>query len=165
MADPGTLSNPFAALTVIVAPAILTNASSVLCMGTANRIARVVDRTRHVAAEMADIADQTSEPFKLRVSQLDRLRVRANILFWALRFMYASLGLFAAAALVAVVGSVMFYYGLQIAFEMVAVAGMAIFVCAVLGLVSGCVLMVREVQMALASIAEEALLAREHHAA
>ena len=37
--------SPFAVLTAIVGPAILTNASSVLCLGTSNRIARVVDRT------------------------------------------------------------------------------------------------------------------------
>jgi len=29
--------NPFTALTIVVAPAILTNASSLLCFGTANR--------------------------------------------------------------------------------------------------------------------------------
>ena len=35
---------PYAALTLIVAPAILTNASSVLALGTSNRFARAVDR-------------------------------------------------------------------------------------------------------------------------
>ena len=48
--------SPFAALTIVVAPAILTNASPVLCMGTANRLARVVDRTRVVSAELAHVA-------------------------------------------------------------------------------------------------------------
>ena len=33
-------SNPFAALSLIVAPVILTNASSVLAMSTSNRLAR-----------------------------------------------------------------------------------------------------------------------------
>ena len=42
-------NNQFAVLTAIVAPAILTNASSILALG--NRVARVVDRTRIVAAE------------------------------------------------------------------------------------------------------------------
>ena len=41
--------NPFAVLTAVVAPAILTNACSVLALGTSNRLARVVDRTRVVA--------------------------------------------------------------------------------------------------------------------
>jgi hypothetical protein len=37
-------ANPFAALSLIVAPAILTNASAVLAMSTSNRLARAVDR-------------------------------------------------------------------------------------------------------------------------
>jgi len=45
--------NPFAVLTAVVAPAILTNACSVLALGTSNRLARVVDRTRVVARELA----------------------------------------------------------------------------------------------------------------
>jgi len=32
--------SPFAVLTAVVAPAVLTNASSVLCLGTGNRLAR-----------------------------------------------------------------------------------------------------------------------------
>ena len=47
--------NPFAVLTAVVAPAILTNACSVLALGTSNRLARVVDRTRVVARELAAI--------------------------------------------------------------------------------------------------------------
>jgi hypothetical protein len=163
MADPSTLTNPFAALTVIVAPAILTNASSVLAMGTANRIARVVDRTRVVAKELAEIEDQTTRAFLIRVNQLSRLSMRSQCLFWALRFTYASLGLFAFAALIAVVGSVMSYYGLQLAFRAVSVVGLTTFVCAVISLVSGCVLMVHEVRLALASLVEEEGLAREHY--
>src|SRR3954468_11632326 len=39
-------TNPFAILTFIAAPAILTNASSVLALGTSNRFARTIDRMR-----------------------------------------------------------------------------------------------------------------------
>src|SRR6266567_3733024 len=53
--------NPFAVLTAIVAPAILTNASSVLALGTSNRLARVVDRTRIVAAQLAAFAPDTAD--------------------------------------------------------------------------------------------------------
>jgi Protein of unknown function (DUF2721) len=51
-------ANPFAALSLIVAPAILTNASAVLAMSTSNRLARAVDRARellrHVESDEAD---------------------------------------------------------------------------------------------------------------
>ena len=48
--DPHT--NPFAAFSMIVAPAILTNAASVLAMSTSNRLARAVDRARDLARQL-----------------------------------------------------------------------------------------------------------------
>ena len=44
--------NPLSILTFIVAPAILTNASSVMSLGTANRFARAIDRARSLSAEI-----------------------------------------------------------------------------------------------------------------
>ena len=59
--DPQT--NPFAVLSLIVAPAILTNAASVLVMSTSNRLARAIDRARDLARELEDAAnpDASSE--------------------------------------------------------------------------------------------------------
>src|SRR5215831_2648813 len=157
--------NPFAVLTAIVAPAVLTNACSVLCLGTSNRIARVVDRTRVVAAEIASFQSGSSE-YQVRVGQLERLQVRAQLLFKALRVLYASLGAFAAAALISVIGSALAFYGQQLAFRAAAMAGLATGVFAVTGLVSGCTLMVRETRLALQNITEEAELARiRYHSA
>src|SRR5260370_39863766 len=90
-------ANPFAALTIVVAPAILTNASSVLCMGTANRLARVVDRTRVVSAELAHVASK-AENFMARQRQLEALRVRWTLAVRALKFLYKALGSVAAAS-------------------------------------------------------------------
>jgi len=151
--------NPFAVLTAVVAPAILTNASSVLCLGTSNRIARVVDRTRVVAAEIGSFEAGSSE-YLVRVNQLERLQARAQLLFRALRITYASLGAFAAAALISVIGSAIAFYDLKLVFQAAAVAGLAIGAFGVTGLVSGCVLMVQETQLALQNISEEAELAR-----
>ena len=153
------IDNPFAVLTAVVAPAILTNASSVLCLGTSNRLARVVDRTRVVAAEIVSFEAGTSE-YLLRVNQLERLQARAQLLFRALRITYASLGAFAAAALISVIGSAMAFYQLRFVFQAAAVAGLAIGAFGVTGLVSGCVLMVHETRLALQNISEEAEFAR-----
>jgi uncharacterized protein DUF2721 len=54
-------NNPFAILTAIVAPAILTNASSVLALGTSNRLGRVVDRTRVVYSDLAASSPDSME--------------------------------------------------------------------------------------------------------
>jgi hypothetical protein len=47
MTDPRTA---LGALSFIVAPAVLTNASSILVLSTSNRLARAVDRMRVVSA-------------------------------------------------------------------------------------------------------------------
>jgi hypothetical protein len=147
-------SNPFAVLTAIVAPAILTNASSVLALGTSNRLGRVVDRTRVVAGSVAGSAPG-SAIHQAWINQLRALELRAQLLLKALRLFYAALGLFAASALVSVGGSTAAYYGQKILFE--AGAGLAILTgaSAVVGLSVGCTLMVHETRLAVQSLEEE----------
>jgi hypothetical protein len=155
----GLNDNPFAVLTAVVAPAVLTNASSVLCLGISNRIGRVADRTRVVAAEIAPMAVQ-SEEYQILLGQLERLQSRAELLFRALRLSYASLGSFAAAALVSVIGSAIAFYGQQWAFRTAAAIAFAVGGFGVGALVYGCAMTVRETRLALLSIAEESKLAR-----
>jgi len=154
--------NPFAVLTAIVGPAILTNASSVLALGTSNRLARVVDRTRVVAAELAGFEPGT-EAYQIYNAQLEPLQVRAQMLIKALRLFYAGIGLFATSALVSVSGSIAAYYRQRLVFEVA--AGLAILsgALAVLGLAFGCVLMVHETQLAVRTLTKEAKIQVEHH--
>jgi len=155
-------SNPFAVLTAIVAPAILTNASSVLALGTSNRLGRVVDRTRVVAAELAAL-EPGSPDYQVWAAQLGPLQVRAQQLLKALRLFYAGLGLFAASALVSVGGSIAAYYGQKLVFEATAALAVLTGTAAVLSLSAGCVLMVHETQLAVRTLGGEAkLLARRH---
>lgn len=157
-------SNPFAVLTAIVAPAILTNASSVLALGTSNRLGRVVDRTRVVAAEMAAL-EIDSPDYKSWAAQLVPLQVRVQQLVRALRMFYAALGLFSASALVSVGGSLAAYYNQKLLFELMVILAMLTGASAVIGLSVGCVVMVRETQLAVKSLSEEAKLRARHHPA
>jgi uncharacterized protein DUF2721 len=50
--------NPFATLSLVVAPAILTNVCSVLVSSTSARFARAVDRARDLARQL-DAADRS----------------------------------------------------------------------------------------------------------
>jgi uncharacterized protein DUF2721 len=154
--------NPFAVLTAVVAPAILTNACSVLALGTGNRIARVVDRTRVINAEMPSLQPGSQE-FQARVRQLERLRERSRLLLGALRIFYAALGSFAASALISVVGSALAFYEMGLAFHAAAALGLATGAFAVSGLVAGCFFMVRETRLAVQHITEEADLARAQY--
>jgi hypothetical protein len=156
-------TNPFAVLTAIVAPAILTNASSVLALGTSNRLGRVVDRTRVVYTDLANTAPGSTEHNDW-LGQLDALRKRSHMLLRALRFFYAALGLFASSALVSVGGSVSIVYGRKLMFDLAAGLAMLTGTAAVIGLAVGCYLMVHETQLAIDSLAEEAQIRSQHHA-
>ena len=153
--------NPFAVLTAVVARAILTNACSVLCLGTGNRIARVVDRTRMVAAQLASIEPGTPN-HQAHVRQLEKLQARSAFLLSALRSFYASLGCFAGAALISVIGSTLAFYDWQFVFRVAAMVGLTIGALGVTGLVAGCSLMVRETRLAVQTLAEESGLSRLH---
>jgi hypothetical protein len=145
--------NPFAALTIVVAPAILANASSVLCLGTANRLARVVDRTR--SAELANAGPNTRNLATCQ-HKLRDLRVRWTLVLRALKLFYLSLGSFAAAALISLFGSVFTASGQQLSFNLIALLGLLAGSVGVAGLVIGCTLMMRETRFAIKNLEEEA---------
>src|SRR5512146_3248240 len=149
--------NPFAILTAIVAPAVLTNACSVLALGTSNRVARVVDRTRAGTAELGR-AGEDEWIRKHLEHQLQVLRVRARHLVSALGLAYFAMGGFASSTLVAVIGGALGYFGIAPGYRVAAVAGLVIGVVAVTALSIACALMVRETRMAIANLAEEAEL-------
>jgi hypothetical protein len=154
--------NPFAVLTTVVAPAILTNACSVLALGTSNRIARVVDRVRFVSDQI--MALQEDDPLcHYWEQQIQGLRERARYLFWALRLIYAALGAFALAALVAIIGSAVPGSQMETTFQVAAGIGLFVGALGVCGLSFGCVLMVQEVRIALTQTQEEAEFAMAHH--
>jgi len=150
-------TNPFAALTAVVAPAILTNACSVLALGTSNRLGRVVDRTRVVATEIASL-ERDTPGYRGWVAQRERLDKRAQLLLKALRSFYAALGLFISAALLAIVGSAAAAYGWQAAYQVVIATALGVGALAVSAVVMGSVATVREARLAVENLREEAKL-------
>lgn len=153
-------NNPFAVLTAIVAPAILTNACSVMSLGTGNRIARVVDRTRAVAKELTELKPGTAD-YNSHIHQMALLQQRAQLLFRCLRLFYFSLGCFVASALISILGSAAAFYHVALGFEILAGFGLMIGAFGVASLVWGSGLMVAEVRVALEQITEEAAQARQ----
>lgn len=148
-------ADPFSILTIVVAPAVLTNASSVLALGTNNRLARVADRTHAVTDQLAKL-EPSAEDHGILVAQLPDLQTRAQLLLRALRCFYLGLGLFASSALISIAGSIVAYSGWRSAFQMAAGVGVVCGASAVIALVSGCVLMIRETQHAVKGLAYEA---------
>lgn len=95
-------ADPFSILTIVVAPAVLTNASSVLALGTNNRLARVADRTHAVTDQLAKL-EPGAKDHEILAAQLPDLQMRAQLLLRALRCFYLGLGLFASSALISIV--------------------------------------------------------------
>ena len=60
-------ADPFSVLTFVAAPAVLTNASSVLALGTNNRLARVADRAHAVTAQLAGASGHEGSAAELAV--------------------------------------------------------------------------------------------------
>jgi hypothetical protein len=147
-------ADPFSILTIVVAPAVLTNASSVLALGTNTRLARVADRTHAVSALIAKIEPGAGNS-ALFTTELTTLETRANLLLLAFRFFFCGLGLFASSALIVIAGSIAVYYSQPALFRIAAAIGVVFGASAVIALVCGCVLMIRETQLAVQSLARE----------
>lgn len=152
--DPGT--NPFAVLSLIVAPAILTNASSVLAMSTSNRLARVVDRARELSKQLEETADLRSPDATRRLSELSAAEERTMLLLRALQCFYSGLGGFAFAALTSLLGAISIQLGGILIDRLLEVAAAAAGIFAVGALVNGCLLLVRETRIAVRVLQQRA---------
>jgi hypothetical protein len=148
--------NPFAVLSLIVAPAILTNASSVLIMSTSNRLARAVDRARELSKQLeaGEIGPRSDTERRLR--ELSAAETRALLLLRALRRYYTALGGFASATLLSLLGAVLVPLGVTAAIPVLEVTAVAAGVIAVGALVSGSVVLVRETRLAVQVLQERA---------
>jgi hypothetical protein len=149
-------TNPFAVLTLIAAPAVLTNASAVMSLSTSNRFARAIDRARAVAKEFQTAKDAPDDLTAYRFRQLTDANRRAQLLVRALTAFYLSLGAFAAAAIISVIGAGSVMLGanaLAVGTELIA---LAVGTVGVGGLVAGSVVLVYETRFTLSTIREEA---------
>jgi hypothetical protein len=164
------IQNPFAALSLIVAPAILTNAASVLAMSTSNRLARAVDRARDLARQLEAEEDTRAarshsgtdgeREHARRLDELTATEQRTVMLLHVLQTFYIALGGFASATLVSLFGAVMASFGrgmFVVALEILAIlAG----IVGVGSLVRGSILLIRETSIAVRVISERAASVR-----
>ena len=159
--NPLESTNPFAVLSLIVAPAILTNACAVLTLSTGNRVARAVDRARELAKQLEGVtAGHADRDVARRLDELSAVEQRTVMLLRALRSVYVGLGGFATATLVSLLGAVFVRFAspVVLVLEVAAVLAGAI---AVAALVHGSVLLVRETRIAVRVLHERAAAIRE----
>jgi hypothetical protein len=158
--DGGSLTQgPFTALTFIAAPALLTNASSVLALSTINRMLRTRDRMHELFANSDDV--QSESDSKLLVEQVNRVEKQAVLLLRALRSIYVALGAFSAATLVTLVGAGLSPFQGAIWFRLLVWLGLMLGFVGVGGLVFGSASLFQATQLSLINIRSEATLIRE----
>src|SRR5471030_3026288 len=92
-------TNPFAVLTLISAPAVLTNASCVLLFGTGNRYGRAIDRAHQLAEIVLNGIALPADELKLRITQLNSAQARTLLIVRALTCFYTAVAAFVTATL------------------------------------------------------------------
>jgi hypothetical protein len=152
-------ANPFALLTLIVAPAVLTNAMSVLALSTSNRFLRAGERLRILAAELEKVVE--SEEREWRLVHITRIEKQAVLLLSALRNAYLALGSFVSTSLVSIVGAAFAMKALHPVDEILMGLGLGIGFVGAASLVWASVHLFRATRLSMLNISEEAEMIRK----
>lgn len=140
-------TSPLAVLSLIVAPAVLTNAASVLAMSTTNRLARATDRARELARQLEGAADMAGPQGARRLRELASAEKRSLLLLSALRSVYIALGGFACAALFALLGAALSDVASRGLGEVLAIVGVVAGLVALAAMLHGAIVLVRETRI------------------
>lgn len=120
-------SNPFAILTFISAPAILTNASCVLLFGTGNRYGRAIDRVHELSHLVQQGTSSDEAELQLRIRQLEAAETRTLLIVRALTCFYTAVAGFVASTLVSLIGALLVYnqiqHGVSFSFQIAFLSG------------------------------------------
>ena len=154
-------SNPFAALTFIAAPALLTNASSLLLLGTTNRLARAVDRVRAVVAQLDHLAASEKTLAQIELDLLALAEQRVRIIVRAMTAFYLAVGSFAFGTMLALVGAAIVSPAHDEARTWVLRLTIGACVIGVAAIMSGSLALVFESRITFRILTEEAGLARK----
>jgi hypothetical protein len=161
MIDQGTLSqSPFAVLTFIAAPALLTNATSVLALSTTNRMLRTRDRMSELFAK-SEAKTSSEEERGRMVEQVNRVEGQALLLLGALGRIYMALGAFSAATLVTLLGAGLAHFQDALWFRLLTGLALVLGFIGVAGLVLGSLNLFRATHLSLLNLRQEAALIRQ----
>lgn len=157
-------TNPFAALSLIAAPAVLTNACSVMALGTSNRLARTVDRARQLTTELEQHKDPRLPSALATSHELAAAQRRMLMLIRAMRAFYTAVGGFAVAALISLLGAVFTPLVTAWIAKLIEIVAVCIGTVAVGALAKGALLLVKETRVAVRVMEERAAQAQTQFA-
>jgi hypothetical protein len=157
--------NPFALLSLIAAPAVLTNSASVLVMSTTNRFLRASERMRALAVRVEEKKITPGLRGLVR-TQVDRTERQAVLLLGALRAAYTAIGSFASASLISILGAgIAATTAPQFGFHVMAGLALVVGVIGAAALVIACARLMAATRLSMMNMAEEAALIRKHEEA
>jgi hypothetical protein len=147
--------NPFALLSLIAAPAVLTNAASVLALSTSNRFLRASERMRGLTSRYSESLPDDARTSM--VKQIARVERQAVMLLNALRSAYVAIGSFVSASLISILGAGVAatakWHG---AFPIFAGTALLVGVFGAVGIVTACLNLLGSTRLALLNMTEEA---------
>lgn len=158
MQPTGMIDSPFVVLSFLAAPAILTNACTLLALGTSNRLARAADRARASAQDVIRATNPDDPIVRLHRLDFQQATRRAQMLVEALRRFYFAAGCFALGTSVALIGAFLDYFDVRTLDRATQVGTVLAAVAGVAGLVHGTWILLKETRIALSVLAD-------HHAA
>lgn len=161
--SPTLTQTPFAVVTLIAAPALLTNSCSLLALGTINRMLRTRDRMTELYRE-SETPGRSEEDQQIIVEKVNRVEQQAFLLLRGLLAIYVALGAFICATLVTLVGAGLTPYLGGRGFNVLAACGLILGAVGVGGLVFGCVNLFRATQSSVVNLRLEARMIRERWA-
>jgi hypothetical protein len=147
-------SNPFAILTFISAPAVLTNASCVLLFGTGNRYGRAIDRVH----ELGDLIQGTTldaEEMRLRMRQLESAEKRTLLIVRALTCFYTAVAGFGSSTLVSLIGALLVSAGSSAGVVLAFGIGFLASALGVGAMVTGAIMLIRETRYSFCVLLDE----------
>jgi hypothetical protein len=148
-------ANPFAVLTLISAPAVLTNASCVLLFGTGNRYGRAIDRVHELSALIETANGLMHSELHLRIRQLEASEQRTSLIVRALTCFYTAVAGFVSCTLISLVGAVMVSAKVEHGVTLCFVIAMLTGTVGVCSMVVGAMMLVRETRFSFRILKEE----------
>ncbi len=156
MIGPESAHSGFEAFSLIAAPALLTNATCVLAMGTVNRMLRTRDRMHELFMEARKSPESVTPYF---LAQTQRVERQATLLLQALAAIYVSLGAFAGGTLMTLIGGTL--KNLEPQYQRyIVLAGVCLVFVGVTSLVFGSGRLFQATQSSLTSLRSEAEVIR-----
>jgi hypothetical protein len=152
--------NPFSVLSWIIAPALLTNASTLLVLSIGNRLARAVDRGRELFKQLEDTADLTSPEAIRRLGEFTATDQRSLKLLAALRGVYVASGSFGSATLISLFGALIVPTGAVAIVRVLEVCAVVAGLVALSALIYASVVLIRETRIVVQVLQEQAAIVR-----